>query len=262
MIDNNTNCIKIEKGFTLIELLVVISIISILLAILLPALRRVKEQARRAVCQNNLHQSAAAMFMYAGDFDDALPIGSIIDRRAPGYTSSWDRADQMALVNAETMRHLGEGYGLTDEHATCETARKYFEAKEDWLEPRQPSPQYTQVFQIGWIYWGARGRWTDPDTGKEYITARKLSDRPTSKTLATCFCYNRFDAVGATGNWPAWYGSHIRGEFQHGLGGPMHPVPDGLVVGYLDGSVNFTKWKNLTPSNHEGEYLVYYDRGS
>ena len=127
---------KRRFGFTLIELLVVIAIIAVLLAILLPSLRRVIEQARRAVCQNNLHQGGAAMFMYAGDFDDALPIGSIIDRTAPGYSTSWDRADQLALVNAETMSYLGQSYGLTDEHATCETARKYFEAKKDWLEPR------------------------------------------------------------------------------------------------------------------------------
>lgn len=262
MKNNDTNCIKIDKGFTLIELLVVISIIAILLAILLPSLQRVKEQARRTVCQNNLHQGGAAMFMYAGDFDDTLPTGSIIDQTAPGYVASWDRADQMALVNAETMRHLGGGYGLTDEHATCETARKYFEAKEDWLEPRQPSPQYTQVFQIGWVYWGARGRWTDPDTGKVYVTARKLSDRPTSRTLATCFCYNRYDAVGSTGSWPTWYASHVRGQFLWNQGVPFDPKPDGLVVGYLDGACRFVKFNDLSPSNHAGEYLVYYDQGS
>jgi len=247
-------------GFTLIELLVVIAIIAVLLGILMPCLRAVKEQARRAVCQNNLHQGGAAVFMYAGDFDEALPIGSIIDRTAPGYSVSWDQHDQMALVNAETMMHLGQGYGLTHEHATCETARKYFEAKEDWLEPRQSSPQYTQVFQMGWIYWGNRGDWTDPNTGKKYVTARKLTDRPTSKTLATCFCYDRYGAVGGGGSWPAWYGSHIRGSFQHSAGRPMNPTPDGLVVAYLDGSVNFVKWKNLTASNHEGNYLVYYDK--
>jgi prepilin-type N-terminal cleavage/methylation domain-containing protein len=251
---------KRRFGFTLIELLVVISIIAVLLAILMPCLRKVKEHARRAVCQNNLHQAAAAIFMYAGDFDDALPVGSIIDRTAPGYAASWDQADQMALVNAETMQHLGEGYGLTDEHATCETARKYFEAKEDWLEPRQPSPKYTQVFQIGWIYWGARGRWKDPVTNQEYVTARKLSDRATSGTLATCFCYNRYDAVGQTGPWPTWYASHVRGQFLYDQGVPFYPKPDGLVVAYLDGSVNFVKWPNLTPSNHEGQYLVYYDK--
>jgi prepilin-type N-terminal cleavage/methylation domain-containing protein len=251
---------KRRFGFTLIELLVVISIIAVLLAILMPCLRIVKEQARRAVCQNNLHQSVAAMFMYAVDFDDALPIGSIIDRTAPGYTASWDQADQMALVNAETMMHLGQTYGLTDEHATCETARKYFEAKEDWLEPRQSSPQYTQVFQIGWIYWGARGRWKDPDSGLEYVTARRLSDRSTSRTLATCFSYNRYDAVGPSGPWPTWYASHIRGAFQHDVGRPMDPKPDGLIVAYLDGSGSFVKWRNLTPTNHEGQYLVYYDK--
>jgi prepilin-type N-terminal cleavage/methylation domain-containing protein len=246
-------------GFTLIELLVVISIIAVLLAILMPCLRIVKEHARRAVCQNNLHQAAAAMFMYAGDFDDALPIGSIIDRAAPGYAPSWDCADQMALVNAETMQHLGEGYGLTDEHATCETARKYFEAKEDWLEPRQSSPQYTQVFQIGWIYWGARGSWTDPDTGKEYVTAQKLSDRATSRTLATCFCYNRYGAVGPSGPWPAWYASHVRGQFLWNQGVAFDPKPDGLVVGYLDGACRFVKFNDLSPSNHAGQYIVYYD---
>jgi len=63
-------------AFTLIELLVVIAIIAILAALLMPALEKAREGARRAACASNLHQLFIATSAYAQDYSEQLPYAT------------------------------------------------------------------------------------------------------------------------------------------------------------------------------------------
>ncbi len=69
--------VHMKRKFTLIELLVVIAIIAILAAMLLPALKNVRESSKKSVCTSNLKQLGVASATYIGDFNSYFPAGQL-----------------------------------------------------------------------------------------------------------------------------------------------------------------------------------------
>lgn len=109
---------KRKPGFTLIELLVVIAIIAVLIALLVPAVQKVREAAARAQCQNNLKQMGLALQGYHDTYK-VLPPGGVSDTppwgAGGGWGSSWmvfilPYIEQTALYNKWDFKSGNSGF--------------------------------------------------------------------------------------------------------------------------------------------------------
>ena len=195
---------RTRKGFTLIELLVVIAIIAILMAILMPAMNRVKEQGRRSTCLSNLKQLTLGWIMYADENDDMLVNGDTGEYGIHADQTPWVRADwRGGMTDIQKIDAIKDGamwpYVKSLNLYKCPTVTKIVRGGEhenimrtysvsdsmnckDWpsmnanmLKKRLeiPNPAYRMVFvDDGGTITSALGGWT------VYVTEEKWWDPP------------------------------------------------------------------------------------
>jgi len=131
-----------RDGFSLVELLVVMATLSLLIAILLPALSQVRHQARRTACAANLRQVGVAIHLYADDYGDTIPFGPS-GRPVTGSNFYTVTGNVTSLLSLEDGAPVGLGLLLEDYLAHQPTV--LFCPGAD-----QPSEAREQLDRVGW----------------------------------------------------------------------------------------------------------------
>jgi prepilin-type N-terminal cleavage/methylation domain-containing protein/prepilin-type processing-associated H-X9-DG protein len=265
-----------RKAFTLIELLVVIAIIAILMAILMPALNRVKEQGKRIVCENCLKTLQLCWIMYCDDNDDKLVNG------AGGfhYTSDTGYTEDGTAAGIIERAWVGAGWGDNWDQPTAVTGRGITDREKKDAIRYGALWEYTKDYDVYKCPTGRRGEavtyaavdaanglvraGTASGSGKVYNTGARVGrtviwlkrrsdiSTPTSAERMIFIDEGAMtpDSFAVNYNTSGWWDDP---PSRHG---------DGTTVSWADGHVSHLKWKAAETIDWARDHRDYYGSGS
>ena len=245
---------ELQKGFTLVELLLVVSIVTVLMGILLPAMAKVRHQARAALGMSNQRQIVGAVSCYALDSDELYPES--VATVGSGTDWGWQEPRMLTACRSrrpDLYRSMSAYLHSYIEKASilfCPNApRKYkylqqaWDAGDSWDNPETFWPK-DPVSGTYCFYWNYTGYLEDMDF--LFQGPRRPADGlGQSKLLLSCyFGYDHWRSRNAYGSCERFGGASITegallsSAYWSGKAGHTSPIPRvKLFAGYLDGRV-------------------------
>jgi prepilin-type N-terminal cleavage/methylation domain-containing protein/prepilin-type processing-associated H-X9-DG protein len=128
---NKRTSMKQKTAFTLVELLVVISVISLLMAIMVPVLGKARQQGQSVMCLSNLRQMFIAAVMYSNNNDNYFPMAYITEKDGSLRKSiAWDFTN----VNNSGQKYIEPGLLWQDEMMERIQQCPSFKGKTNWMD--------------------------------------------------------------------------------------------------------------------------------